>query len=104
MFKKVFLLLTLTFAVLGSSTQCFCEEIDQEEDYLEKVYVQPEQIHITREGIFYLNKVGCLAPACGVFCDRSGIYVMAKHFQCPSCGRWNADNVCKNKWCPLYNW
>lgn len=112
---KIFFPLALLFACHMLPMQSFCSSPDfdeyseeqysdtDSESYLEKVYVQPEQLHICQEGIFFLNKKGCLSPACAVFCDRGGVYILAKkYYQCPSCGWGNDNDRCINKRCPLY--
>lgn len=76
------LLICLSFTLASKN---FADESSQ--DYLEKVYVEPGQLHLIKEGIFFLKKDGCIARACGVFCDRAGLYILAKEpDRCSGCG------------------
>ncbi len=68
----------------------------------EKIYVQPEDIYIQADGIFYKDLTGAVVPAQVVASDNFGIYIVAQRYQCPGCGRWNNDGVCWNILCPLY--
>lgn len=94
--------------VLAASTQVEGMEFVSKSDFklespaLEKIYVNPDQLHIIPEGIFFLSEEGNLVPACGVFRDQMGIYVVAESYKCPSCGMRNRNNVCINTSCPLY--
>jgi len=81
-------------SVFSSETNSFSRE---------KIYVDPWQIHINADGIFFLNSHGNLEALSGVFSDSHGIYFEElQAYQCPSCRRWNRDNICHNKKCPLY--
>jgi len=68
---------------------------------LEKIYIEPYQLHILPEGIFFLNEENCLESTYGVFHDEDGLYVI-KYYQCPVCRWWFDARVCRNKKCLLY--
>jgi hypothetical protein len=89
------LCLSLQTSLCGSEQEFSCAPS------LEKIYVQPSQLHIISEGIFFLNETGNLEQACGLFSDAKGIYVLKTFYTCPSCGRANRNNVCKTYGCPL---
>ncbi len=106
MFSKIFslfsvLLFAMTTLVYGQdSSSTSASQLDTPS--LQKIYVQPSQIHITTAGIFFLQSDGELGIACGVFNDVNGVYVLIVRYQCPGCQRWNNNNICENKKCSLY--
>lgn len=69
---------------------------------MEKVYVIPAQLHIVENGIFFLNDLGSLEAAVGVFHDNQGLYIMTRTYQCPSCKMRNRTGKCINSACSLY--
>lgn len=46
----------------------------QQSSNIEKMYISPSQIQLNSAGIFYINEVGQLAKAKGLFHDDRGIY------------------------------
>ncbi len=101
--NKVVLLISVLHLLIFSST-CFGEnfkcEIAQDSKSIEKLYVSPEQILISEDGIFLFTDTGVI-PVQYVSIDSFGLYV-AKFYRCPACGRMNEANVCYNPRCPLY--
>lgn len=67
-----------------------------------KVYVQPEDIYIQANGVFYRDLTGAVVPAQVVASDTFGIYIITEYYRCPACGWANNNNVCINKNCSMY--
>lgn len=68
---------------------------------VEKIYVSPDQVVLTTEGIFFITDAG-LTPVSFISSDIHGLYVMRGYYQCPACGRYNANDVCQNSNCPMF--
>jgi len=103
--KFLMLAFISAFSLLPFTSGHAIEQLMQEQQMkvpsYEKVYVSPDEVLIYPEGIFYLNESGEVAPARLVASDACGLYIVAAAYKCPSCGRYNRNNVCHNPECPL---
>ena len=67
----------------------------------EKIYVTPDQILLTQEGIFYLTPLGSVSPVRILASDLQGIYIIGEVYRCPGCSRINRG-ICTNPACSMY--
>lgn len=111
---NIFKLVLCCFLYLGvcnndaahCSTQCLSSNtLEGSKENKDKIYIQPEQIHISQEGIFIFDNEKCLRIE-QLNCDENGIYVFATELdkitdKCPNghkiwCGRCGG---CVTRWC-----
>ena len=99
---KVYVLSFLMFISLGLSLNAQTEELSSSHVGFEKIYVQPEQIHMTQDGIYFLNNEGHLERTCALLSDSQGLYAIKQYYICPACHWANDDGKCINTRCPLF--
>lgn len=94
--------LSMIFLALLSLKKGYSEE--RIESPLVKVYTSPESIFLSSEGVFHVNHCNEFSPVQFVASDTFGLYVVGlkNFYKCPSCGRYNSNNICYNKKCPMY--
>jgi hypothetical protein len=97
--KTFFFMISMVFCF---SFQGYSADGNSPTPIVEKIYVQPSQLHITHEGIYFLNEEGDLKKAICLLSDAQGIYILASVFECPVCRRPRWVGVCKTPTCPLY--
>jgi len=82
---NIFKLILCCFLYLGvcnsgaahCSTQCLpSKTLDGSKENKDKIYIQPEQIHLSQEGIFIFDNEECLRIE-QLNCDENGIYIFA---------------------------
>jgi hypothetical protein len=92
----------LVFLTLCFSLHAQTEELSTSHVGFEKIYVQPEQILMTQDGIYFLNNEGHLERTCALLSDSQGLYAIKQYYICPGCGWANDDGKCINTRCPLF--
>jgi hypothetical protein len=99
--KMLMLALLGIFSLLTASNGYAQEEVT--EPPFEKVYVSPDRILVSQEGLFYFNEEGNMIPVQLISSDAAGVYIVGKPvYICPGCGTGNTTNKCINRWCPLF--
>ncbi len=66
-------------------------------------YVEPDAIHVSREGIFLID-CGEMFPIQQLEADAGGIFfrITSDYEVCPSCRRTKVYGKCRNRDCPRY--
>lgn len=91
----------LTMSNFNSLCGAMLDEHNEIHEQIEKIYVFPDQIVLTVDGIFLVTDTGAV-PVSFLGFDNHGLYVMRGYYQCPACRRYNTDNICRNPSCPMF--
>jgi hypothetical protein len=68
---------------LFSATCCLATYSYASENNFQKIYLQPENVLITTQGIFYFDSEAFLQTAAGLLVDSNGLYAIKQPQFCP---------------------
>lgn len=90
--------LLLTFSPLSA------DELPPRPPPFEKIYVSPQEILSTPQGIFYISPEGEYRPVRTIRRDKDGrTFVILITQECPICGRWCTGKSCPEGYdCPFF--